>query len=190
MDQATALLAALRAAASLGDSRFDPTRVEALAGTLGIKEESLPALAARLQEAKQVEILWGGVLKVLPEASSGASVVQNFQGASIGPGVVVGGRDATGGTVTVTPEAAFGTLAAVIAKLQEVRPRLQGEAADAADGATQVLKAPPAAEASADTRRAWASEAGRWLGRLLAAAPQAKAAVELGEEILKGPTWS
>jgi hypothetical protein len=190
MDQAMALLAALRAAASLGDGRLNPARVEALAGTLGIKEESLPALAARLQEAKQVELQWGGVLKVLPEASAGAGVVQNFQGASFGPGAVVAGRDATGGTVTVTPEAAFGALAAVIAKLQEVRPGLQGEAAEAADGATQALKAPPAAEASADTRRAWASKASGWLGRLLATAPQAKAAAELGEEIVKGLGWS
>lgn len=189
MDQATVLLTALRAAASLGDGRLDPARIEALAATLGIKEESLPVLAARLQEAKQVEILWGGVLKVLPEMSSSAGVVQNFQGASFGSGTVVAGRDAAGGTVTVTPEAAFGALAAVIAKLQEVRPGLQGEAADAADGATQALKAPPAAEAPADTRRAWASEAGRWLGRLLAAAPQAKAAAELGEEVLKGLGW-
>ena len=180
------MLAALRAAASLGDGRFDPTRVEALAGMLGIKEESLPALAAQLQEAKQVEILWGGVLKVLPEASSGASVIINNHGASFGPGAVMAGRDAMGGTVTITPEAAFGALAAVIAKLQEVRPGLQGEAADAADGAIQALRAQPAAEASPDTWRAWASGTGRWLGRLLAVAPQAKAAVELGEEIVKG----
>ena len=86
MDQATALLAALRATASLGNSRLNPARVEALAGTLGIKEESLPALVAQLQEAKQVELQWGGILKVLPEAPSGASVVINNQGASFGPG--------------------------------------------------------------------------------------------------------
>lgn len=189
MDQATALLAALRSAASLGDDRLDPARVEALAGILGIKEESLPALATQLQEAKHVEILWGGILKVLPEASSGAGVVFNNQGANFGPGTVIGGRDATGGTVTITPEAAFGALAAVIAKLQEVRPGLQGEAAEAADGTTQTLTAPPAAEASADTRRAWASEASGWLSRMLAAAPQAKAAAELGEKILKGLGW-
>lgn len=188
MDQAAALLGALRATASLSGNRLEPVHVEALAAVLGIKEESLPALATRLQEAKQVEIQWGGVLKVLPEASSGASVVFNNQGASFGPGAVIAGRDATGGTVTVTPEA-FGALAAVIAKLQEVRPSLQGEAAEAADGMTQALKAPPAAEASADTRRAWASEAGHWLSRLLAAAPQAKAAAELGEKVLKGLGW-
>lgn len=189
MDQATALLAALRATASLSGDRLEPAQVTALAGVLGIKEESLPALAAQLQETKQVEIQWGGVLKVLPETSSGASIVQDLRGASFGPGAVIGGRDATGGTVTVMPEAAFSVLAAVIAKLQEVRPGLQGEAADAADGATQALKAPPAAEASPDTRRAWASEAGRWLSRLLATAPQAKAAAELGEKVLKGLGW-
>ena len=72
MDEATMLLAALRMAASLGDGRLDPVRVEALAGTLGIREESLSVLAAQLQGAKHIEILWRGVLKVLPEASPGA----------------------------------------------------------------------------------------------------------------------
>ena len=189
MDQVTALLAALRAAASLGDNRLDRARVEAIAGTLGIKEKSLPALATRLQEAKQVEILWGGVLRVLPEASSGAGVVINQQGASFGHGAVVAGRDATGSTVTITTEEAFGTLAAVIAELQKVRPDLQGKAAEAADGATQALRAPPAANAPPETRHAWASEASGWLSRLLATAPQAKAASELGEKVLKDLGW-
>src|SRR4029453_6447303 len=77
MDQAAALLVALRAAAALGDGRLEPARVEALAGALGIRKEKLPALAARWQEAKQVKIAWGGVLEVLPEAPANASVVIN-----------------------------------------------------------------------------------------------------------------
>jgi hypothetical protein len=52
MDQAAALLVALRAAAGLGDGRLEPARVEALAGALGVGKEELPALAARWQEAK------------------------------------------------------------------------------------------------------------------------------------------
>jgi hypothetical protein len=136
-----------------------------------------------------VKIAWGGVLEVLPEAPANASVVINAQGASFGPGAGIAGRDFTGGTVTVTPEAAFGALAAVLAKLQEIRPGLQGEAAEVADKAAQSLKAPPAAEAPAETRRAWAGSATAWLGRLLTAAPQAKAVVELGEKALKGLGW-
>ena len=69
----------------------------------------------------------GGVLKVLPKTSSGESVVFQQPEGQLRPGHHLAGRDATGGTVTVTPEAAFGTLAAVIAKLQEVRSGLQGE---------------------------------------------------------------
>ena len=189
MDQAAALLVALRAAAGLGDGRLEPARVEALAGALGIGRVEFPALAARWQESKQVRIAWGGVLEVLPEAPANASVVINAQGSSFGPGAGIAGRDFTGGTVNVTPEAAFGALAAVLAKLQEIRPGLQGEAAEAADKATQSLKAPPAPEAPAETRRAWAGNTTVWLGRLLTAAPQAKAVVELGEKALKTLGW-
>ena len=189
MDQAAALLVALRAAAGLGDGRLGPARVEALAGALGIESEALPALAARWQKAGQVAIAWGGVLEVLPEAPEKASVVINAQGSSFGPGAGIAGRDFTGGTVTVTPEAAFGALAAVLAKLQEIRPGLQGEAAAAADKATRSLEVRPAAEAPVEARRAWAEDATAWLGRLLTAAPQAKAAVELGEKALKGLAW-
>lgn len=189
MDQAAALLVALRAAASLSDGRLESARVEALAGVLGIEKGELPALASRWQKAGQVAIAWGGVLEVLPEATPSAGVVINNQSANFGPGAVIAGRDAAGGTVTVTPEAAFGALAAVITKIQEIRPGLQGTAAEAADGATQALKVPPTAEAPAEVRRAWASEAGRWIGRLLTAAPQAKAAAELGEKVLKGLDW-
>jgi hypothetical protein len=88
------------------------------------------------------------------------------------------------------PEAAFGALAAVLAKLQEIRPGLQGEAAEAADKAAQSLKAPPAPEAPAEARRAWAENATAWLGRLLMAAPQAKAVVELGEKAVKALDWA
>ena len=187
MDQAAALLVALRAAAGLGDPRLEPARVEALAGALDLEKEKLPALVARWQKAGQVTIAWGGILEVLPEASASANVVINNQGASFGPGAVIGGRDATG--VTVTPEAAFGVLAAVVAKLQEVRPGLQGEAAEAADKATQALKEPPASEAPAEARRTWLSGAKGWLGQVLKAAPEAKDAVELGEMALNGLGW-
>ena len=77
----------------------------------------------------------------------------------------------------------------MLVKLQAIRPGLQGEAAEAADKATRSLEAPPAAEAPAEARRAWAGNAAAWLGRLLTAAPQAKAAVELGEKALKGLGW-
>jgi len=91
--------------------------------------------------------------------------------------------------VNVTPEAAFGILATVLATLQEVRPDLQGEAAEAADGATGVLKALPQTEAPADVRRAWAAEAAEWFGQLLKAAPQVKALADLGEKALKALGW-
>ena len=174
MDQAAALLVALRAAAGLGDGRLGPARVEALAGALGIEGEALPALATRWQRAGQVAIAWGGVLEVLPEAPAGASVVIDGRGASFGPGATIAGRDATGGTVTITPEAAFGALAAVLVKLREIRPGLAGEAAEAADRAAETLKTPPPPEAPAETRHAWATAAGEWFGRLLKAAPQAR----------------
>ena len=197
MDQAAALLVALRAAAGLGDAKLEPARVEALAGALGIGREELPALAARWQDAKQVKIAWGGVLEVLPEppaAGGGGTTFHlqnaNFQGANFSHAAAFAGGDATtGGTVGITPEEAFGTLAAVLAKLQAIRPGLQGEAAEAADKAAQSLKAPPAPEAPAEARRAWAGNTTAWLGRLLTAAPQAKAAVELGEKALKGLGW-
>jgi hypothetical protein len=130
---AAALLMALRATAGLSGNRLEPAQVEAHARLLGLKSEDLPALAARWQKAGQVALHWGGVLEVLPETSGNATVVINAQGASFGPGATIGGRDATGGTVTITPEAAFGSLAAVIAKLQEIQPRLQGEAAEATE---------------------------------------------------------
>jgi hypothetical protein len=197
MDQAKALLMALRATAGLGDGTIEPARVEALAGPLGIGKEELPALAARLQEAKQVKMAWGGVLEVLPEppAAGGGGTTfylqnSNFQGADFSHAAAFAGRDATtGGTVGITPEEAFGALAAVFVKLQAIRPGLQGEAAEAADKATRSLAAPPVAEAPAEARRAWAGNATAWLGRLLTAAPQAKAAVELGERALKGLGW-
>lgn len=189
MDQAAALLMALRAAAVLSEGRLEPARVEALAGVIGLKSEDLPAQIARWQEAGQVTIHWGGVVEVLPEPSGNASIVINAQGANFGPGVTIAGRDAAGGTVTITPEAAFGSLAAVIAKLQEIRPTLQGEAVEAAEKVDQSLKAPPAAEAPEEVRRAWVSNAREWLDRLLKAAPQVKALVELGEKALKGLGW-
>jgi hypothetical protein len=189
MDQAAALLMALRAAAGLSGNRLEPARVEAHAGLLGLKSEDLPALVTRWQQAGQVMIHWGGVLELLPETAGSTSLIINAQGATFGPGATLAGRDATGGTVTITPEAAFGSLAAVIAKLQEIRPRLQGAAAEAAEVAEQSLTARPAAEAPAEVRRSWVSNAGGWLGRLLTAAPEVKDVVELGDKALKGLGW-
>ena len=154
MDQAAALLMALRAAAGLSEGRLEPARVEALAGIIGLKTEDLLAHIARWQKAGQVTIHWGGVVEVLPEPSPRASSVINAQGAQT-LARTIAGRDAMGGTVTITPEAAFGSLAAVIAKLQEIRPSLQGEAVEAAEKVDQALKALPAAEAPAEVRRAW-----------------------------------
>ncbi len=197
MDKAAALLTALRKTAGLGDGRLEPARVEALAGALGIEKEELPAMAARWHEAKQVRIAWGGVLEVLPEppaAGGGGTTLNlqnaNFQGANFQGAAAFAGRDATtGGTVGITPEEAFGALAAVLAKLQEIRPGLQGEAAEAADGAAEALKAPPPPDAPVEARRAWAAGATEWLGRLLKAAPQVTAAAELGEKALKALGW-
>jgi hypothetical protein len=189
MDQAAALLMALRAAAALSDNRLEPARVEAHAKLLGLNPEDLPGLAERWQKAEQVALHWGGVLEVLPEKPDKASVIINAQGATFGPGAALAGRDATGGNVTITPEAAFGSLAAVVAKLQEIRPRLQGEAAAAAEKAEQSLKARPAQEAPAEVRRGWVTNAGEWLGRLLKAAPEVKDVVELGDKALKGLGW-
>jgi hypothetical protein len=190
MDQAGALLIALGAAASLGDKRLEAARVEMLAGALGLKSEQLPGLVAQWQKAGQVALHWGGVVEVLPEASQNAGVIFNAQGATFGPGATLAGRDATGSTVTITPETAFGSLAAVIAKLQDVRPALQGEAAAAAEKAAQSLRNPPSAEAPEGVRRSWVSTAGDWLDRLLKAAPEVKDAVELGDKALKGLGWS
>jgi hypothetical protein len=191
MDKAAALLAALRAAAGLAGGRLEPTRVEALAAALGVAREELPALVTGWQKAGQVALAWSGVVEVLPEppAPSSGGTTFNLQGATLGHGATIAGRDATGGTVNMTPEAAFGTLAAVLAKLQEVRPSLQGDAAEAADGAAKALKTPPSPDTPAEARRAWAAEAAEWFGRLLKAAPQVKAVAELGEKALKALGW-
>jgi len=88
MDQAAALLAALEAAASLGDAKFDPPRVEALAGAIGLGREKLPALVSQLQTAGKVAIGLGGVVEVLPEQGTSGGVVFNLQQASVGPGAM------------------------------------------------------------------------------------------------------
>jgi hypothetical protein len=190
MDQAAALMAALEAAAKLGDDELDPTRVEALAGALGLERQILLALIDQLETAGKVALRYGGVVKVPLEQTAGAGVVFNMQGASFGPGATFAGRDAHGATVHTTPEEAFGTMAAVLTKLQAVRPNLQDEAATAADRTIEVLKGRPAAEAPEEARRNWAREAKIWLARLLAAAPQVKDAVELGEDVVKGLGWN
>jgi hypothetical protein len=183
MDQVAALLAALEAAAGLGDSKLDPPRVEALAGAIGLEPAKLPALVSQLQKAGRVAIGWGGVVEVLPE--QGAGVVFNFQGASVSPGATFAGRDAHGAMIHITPERAFGALAAVIERLQSVRPDLGDDAAAAADKTIETLNRQPSAEAPPETRRRWVGEATTWLARLLAVAPQVKDAVELGDEVVK-----
>ncbi len=190
MDHAAALLAALEAAASLGDAKFDPPRVEALAGALGLEREKLPALVSQLQKAGKVAIGWGGVVEVLHEQGAGAGVVFNLQGARFGSGARLAGRDAHGATIHITPERAFGALAAVIERLQSVRPGLRDDAAAAADKTIEALKVRPSAEAPPEARRRWVGETTTWLARLLATAPQVKDAVELGEEVVKGLGWS
>jgi len=190
MDQAVALLAALEAAASLGDAKFDPARVEALAGAIGLEREKLPALVSQLQKAGKVAIGWGGVVEVLPGQGAGGGVVFNLQGASVGPAATFAGRDAHGATIHITPERAFGGLAAVIERLQSLRPGLHDDAAAAADKTIEALKARPSAGAPPEARRQWVGEATTWLARLLATAPQMKDAVELGEEVVKGLGWS
>ena len=190
MDQAAALLAALVAAASLGDAKFDPPRVEALAGALRLEREKLPALVSQLQKAGKVAIGWGGALEVLPEQGTSGGAVFNLQGARVGSGATFAGRDAHGATINITPERAFGALAAVIERLQSARPDLRDEAATAADKTIEALKAQPSAQAPPEARRRWVGEATTWLARLLATAPQVKDAVELGEEVVKGLGWS
>jgi hypothetical protein len=187
MNQASALFAALEAAASLGGAKFDPLRVEALAGAIGLEREKLPALVSQLQKAGKVAIGWGGVVEVLPEQGT---VVFNLQGASVGPGATFAGRDAHGATIHITQERAFGALAAVIERLQSVRPGLSDDAAAVADKTIDTLKAWPSAEAPSETRSRWAGEATTWLSRLLVAAPLVKDAVELGEDVVKGLGWS
>jgi hypothetical protein len=192
MDQAAALLSALQAAASLGDANVDPSRVEALAGALGLEREGLPALVSQLQKAGKVAIGWGGIVEALPEQGAGASVVFNQQGANFGPWATFAGRDAHGTTIQITPERALGALAAVIASLQTARPNLHEEAATAADRAIEALKAQPSAEAPPEERRQWMKTVKAALGGLaglLALAPQLKDAVELGEDALKGLGW-
>lgn len=190
MNRAAALLEALRAAAGFGD-RLDPARIEALAAAFDLGREALPALVASWQKAGQVAVAWGGVLEVLPEppAAGGGGTTFNLQGATLGHGATLAGRDATGSTVNITPEAALGALAAVLAKLQEIRPGLQDEAAEAADSAAEALKASPPPDAPAEARRAWAAGATECLVRLLKAAPQVKAVADLGEKALKALGW-
>jgi hypothetical protein len=190
MDQAAMLLSALQAAASLGDANFNPTRIETLAGALGLERERLPALVSQLQKADKVAIGWGGVVEVLSEQDTGAAVVFNLQGASVGSGATLAGRDAYGGTIHITPERAFGALAAVIERLQSVRPGLRDEVAAAADKMIETLKAPPSPQATSEVRHRWVGAVKAGFTGLLAAAPQLKDAVELGEEVEKGLGWS
>jgi hypothetical protein len=188
------LLSALQAAATLGDAKFDPTRVETLAGALGLERERLPALVTQLQKSGKVAIGWGGVVEVLPEQATG--VVFNLQGATIASGATFAGRDAWGGAnqvVQITPEHAFGALAAVLERLESVRPSLRDEVAAATDETIEALKAQLSADAPPEEHRCWMKRvkaALSGLSGLLALAPQLKDAVELGEEAVKGLGWN
>lgn len=190
MDRASALLAALRARAVLGGNRLTAGAVEGLADLLGLAREELPALVGRLQRDGHVALVWGGGLDVLPErpAAAGAGgnsgVTFTFQGVTFGPGATIAGRDAAGGTVRSTPEDAFGALAAVLEQLRRMRPELDGEAARAADDADRALSEAVKPRATAEERRSRAGAAGAALGRLLDAAPKAKALYDLGEKAL------
>ncbi|MGO9360396.1 MAG: hypothetical protein ACLP1D_22445 [Xanthobacteraceae bacterium] len=190
MDQAAALLAALEAAAGFGNGKLDAARVEAIARPLGLEPETLPALISRLEKAGRVAISWGGLVEVLPEQGAGSGVTFNMQGATFGPGATFAGRDAHGAMIHITPETALAALVAVIENLRRARPGLHGEAAEAMDSTIEVLQARPPAESPPETRRKWVHEVATWLPRLLAAAPQLKDAVDLGEEVVKGLGWS
>lgn len=189
MDQAAALLAAFAAAASLGDAKFDPPRIEALARAIGLEREKLPALVSQLQKAGKVAIGWGGVVEVLPEQSTTKGVVFNLQGAHFETGATLAGRDARGAMIHITPERTLGALAAVIERLQTARPYLRDDAAVAADKTIEALQAQPSVDAAPEARRRWVGEVTIWLARLLATAPQVKDAVELGEEVVKALGW-
>lgn len=194
MDHSAALTAALRAKAKLGNDTLDAEQVEALAGVLGLTPEQLPELVAGLAKAvpSVIELIWGGSLKVLPEAKpagTGDTIIQNFGGATFGHGTAIAGKgDAKGGTVTVSPEAARGELAAVLVQLREALPKLTGEAAHAAAQAEQVLAQAPAASASPETRQTWTQQAASWLRDLLRAAPEFGQLAKLGEEAVKALT--
>ena len=190
MDRGAALLVALRTIASLGDGKVEAVQLESLATTLGIQANELPAIVTRWETAGNVKIGWGSVLTVVPQAASSASVIINAQGASFGPGSAIGGTSAVGGTVNITPETAFGVLAAAVAGLQGLQPTLDGHTASVAEEVTQLLKDPPKVEAPVEVRRAWALNAAKSCGRLLELAPQAKALVDLGHMALNGLGWA
>src|SRR4051812_34811159 len=141
MDQSAALLAALRAKAALGTDTLQAEQVEALGGVLGLAPEQLPALITGLANAKHVELIWKGGVKVLPEATTSATghhVVFNMPNAQVGDGAAFAGvGDATGGTVTRISDIAQGDLAAVLMQLRKLLPKLTGEAATAATKAEQ-----------------------------------------------------
>lgn len=184
MDQATAFLAALRAAAALSPATpLPPARVEAMAGTLGLDPATLPALVAELQRREEVTLEWGGALRILPEKPvPGPSMIAH---ASPGAVVNMAGRDATMGDVNTGGSAALGQIAALLAELRAVRPTLDGEAAATAAEAEAVLAKAAKPETPADERKGLMRRALDGLGGLLGAAPQVKALVEVGEKVFK-----
>lgn len=189
MHKASALLAALRAKAVLGGGRLAADAVEGLAGALGLAPEEVPAIVDRLQRDGHVALVWGGGLDVLPERPVGGGgnggTTFNLQGATLGHGATLGGRDATGGTVKVMPDEAFGALAAVLGELRLMRPELEGAAAQAADQADRALSEAVKPQATDEARKDWAGKAGAALGRLFDLAPKAKALLDIGEKAFK-----
>jgi hypothetical protein len=186
-DDSAAILAALRAKAKFSSDTFEPDQVEALASALGLAADRLSAVIAGLakQEPKQVELIWGGKLKVLPEpkAPQAAQVAHvNLQGAHFGDGAaIVGIGNATGGTTLRTTTAARGELAAVLAQLREELPKLPAGAVAAAAKVEDKLSEPPAEEASQEAKQGWVNEAKSWLKKLVEAAPAMGELVKLGE---------
>jgi len=172
MDQATAFLAALRAAQHLSGAPLPAPRIEALATTLGLQPETLPGLIAALQREKAVALVWGGGVEVLPESPGAAS----SQVVHVGQGGVaqVAGRDATMGSVNTGAAAAIGQLAAALEQLRAVQPTLSGKAAEAAQAAEGTLTKAADAHTPASERTGLISRAVGEIKGLLAYAPQVK----------------
>jgi hypothetical protein len=182
MDQAVVLLGALRARAWLGSARLSAVEVEALAAAAGIGATAVPALVARLTEAKAVKLVWGGVVEVLPEPEAPAgSVYFDNRGATFGPGTMQAGRDATGTIITYNAGITLGELAAVLQQLRALRAGLTGEAAEAAEAAEQVLAGSPQPDAPVAERRSWAARARGALSALLRHVPGAEAIASLAD---------
>jgi hypothetical protein len=185
MDETSVLLGALRAKARLGAPRLMPAEAEALAAAAGIEASALPSLVARLAEAGQVKLAWGGVVEVLPEPpAQPGGVVIDARGAQFGQGATLGGHGTTGATVTTNTGIAAGELAAVLHELRALQAELTGEAAACARAAEKTLRERPAPDAPEEVKHGWAERMKAALDGLLDRAPKAKVLVELAEKAL------